>query len=972
MLSITRKSIKFMSCFLASVFIVSQASIANVAAETNKKGASTTKTSSSYETFTEKKYSQFIKETNLKQYNGQAITYKASSIFSGSGQEVSDTYGSNGKVIKVVTGDDATFTINAPEDALYYIKFSYLDESDSILPVETSLKVNGEYSFYEMRRMVFENRWVSPETIPLDKYGNQIVPTAKKVKTWDEKYVMDASYRYSDPLLVPLKKGDNTLDLTVEEGTLLINEISLANIEKVDKYTEQKVSGNEFVKIEAEDITYRNDSSIRPASEFNVDVTPYNSDNRVLNIIDSWSYKKAGQRVEYEFNVDKAGYYYVGFNYRQNTKIDFPVFADITIDGKLPNQQMKDYPFDYTSKFKTMTLKNQNTDNNMAVYLEQGKHTIGATLSVNPLRDTMESIDAMMKEIEELSLEITKLTGAKSDKYRDFELDKYIPGIKEKLLDWADRTAKLYDDVHKYNPDVKKIGAFAELPMIEEQLRSLAEKPNDLPKRMTELSKGSSSVKQYMANLLQNMGNNGLSFDKIYIYQNEKDLPKGANIGLKVVEGIKRFVLSFTKQDYSTDNVNPDHLQVWVNRPRQYVEILQNMINESFTPQTGIKVDLSLMPDQNKLTLANAAGEAPDVATAINYALPSDLALRGALKDLTEYSDFNEVKTRFPQGLLIPSMIGDSVYSVPETLNFWVMYYRKDILQSLNIPVPNTIEEVKRYLPELQRKGMNFYYPTAGMSGLKTFAGTMPIIYQSGGSFYGDTLDKTTLTSEESIKGIKELTELFTIYNMPYDVPSFYQEFRDGTLPIGIAEYGMYNLLTNAAPEIANSWDIALVPGIENDKGEIQRWTAGGAENCVIFNDTNMPKEAWEYLKWWTSKDTQVQFGNTLQVTYGKEYIWNTANIEAFKELPWNTKHKNIILQQTQWLVEPPRVPGSYMVERELSNAYNSIVLDGKNLRTAIDLASKRIDREINRKLEEFGYRKNGVTVKPYVVPKID
>ena len=166
-------------------------------------------------------------------------------------------------------------------------------------------------------------------------------------------------------------------------------------------------------------------------------------------------------------------------------------------------------------------------------------------------------------------------------------------------------------------------------------------------------------------------------------------------------------------------------------------------------------------------------------------------------------------------------MIDEGVYSIPETMNFYVLYYRKDILDSLNIPVPQTMEEVKAILPELQRMGMNFYHQAAGMLGTKTFAATMPSIYQNGGSFYGDTVLTTTLDTDESLAGIKELTELFTIYNIPYEVPSFYQHFRSGILPIGIAEYGMYNLLKNAAPELANSWNIALIPGVENEDGEI-------------------------------------------------------------------------------------------------------------------------------------------------------
>ena len=70
--------------------------------------------------------------------------------------------------------------------------------------------------------------------------------------------------------------------------------------------------------------------------------------------------------------------------------------------------------------------------------------------------------------------------------------------------------------------------------------------------------------------------------------------------------------------------------------------------------------------------------------------------------------------------------------------------------------------------------------------------------------------------------------------------------------------------------------------------------------------------------------------------------------------------------------MEAPRILGTYMLERELSNAYNSIVVDGKNLRITLDNAVKRIDRETERKLEEFGYMKDGKVIKNYEVPTIE
>ena len=66
------------------------------------------------------------------------------------------------------------------------------------------------------------------------------------------------------------------------------------------------------------------------------------------------------------------------------------------------------------------------------------------------------------------------------------------------------------------------------------------------------------------------------------------------------------------------------------------------------------------------------------------------------------------------------------------------------------------------------------------------------------------------------------------------------------------------------------------------------------------------------------------------------------------------------------------KLPGSYMQERELSNVWNRIVFDGMNPRVAIDTAVVTINREITRKMEEFGYLKNGEVVKEFKIPTIE
>lgn len=911
-------------------------------------------------------------------YQGETIEYPIGEIFTGgTGNLTTDTYdyAKSDSVLSVKLGESVTLTLDVPQSAVYYLSFDYISNADSILSAEAAMQVNGEYPYYELRSMYFENVWVDAAEPSYDRYGNQIVTIPDKLYQWQNKYLYPSSYRYSTPMGVELTAGENTLTIDIEEGALLIGNVYLNSELEIPEYTgSEAAAGDGLISIQAETPDYRNDSSIRATCEYNADLFPYNVKSKELNTIDSASFKDAGQSLTYEFTAEKAGYYYIAINYSQSGKTDFPVFVNIAVDGKIQNTAFKDYEFAYTKDYDLLTLKDAE-GNNLSVYLEEGTHTISLTISIDPIRSSLEKIDEIMNEVNNLSLEITKVVGTNKDKYRDFNLGNYIPGIEDNLIGWADELDKIMEYAKTFNPGVSKIAAFSSLNIAGNQIRSLAKDVDELLYRIAELSTSRNSVNQYLANLTDALNVNGLSLDSIYLYQDDSrdELPKKTGFWTGIWYSITRFVYSFTSQAYSTSNTDPEHLQVWVNRSRQYLEIMQKMIDEEFTPLTGIEVDLSLMPDQNKLILANASGDAPDIATGINYAQPFELAVRGALKDLTEFDDFKEIATRYHEALFIPSTIEDGIYSLPETMNFWVLFYRSDILSKLNLSVPDTIEDVKAMLTDLQMRGLNFYYPTAGMAAMRNFHGTTPLLFQYGATLYDTYAGDTTINSEAAVRGFTELAELFTIYNMPVDIPNFYQHFRNGDLPIGISDFAAYNLILNAAPEIASAWEIALVPGVEQEDGTVERYTSAGAESTVMFtSDDEREAKAWEFMKWWSSAEVQEEFGETLQITYGSEYLWNTANTEAFANLPWRSQDKQVILEQNQYIMEAPRILGTYMLERELSNAFVAAAIDGDDIRSTLDAAVKRIDRETERKLEEFGYIEDGVTVKEYTVPTID
>ncbi len=880
----------------------------------------------------------------------------------------------------LVTADkEVVVTLEVEQAAAYVFGFDYRILGDNILPSSMSLMVNGVYPYDELKRLLVADTWITGE-MEYDRYGNETLSMPEKFKLWKKGYLHDTAYLYSAPMLLYLEAGSNTLTFRMNEGSLELGSLyleaqtsipsdsvgtSLSGESGQQADASLQTKGDQLILIEAENITYRNSPNIRAEALFNTSVTPYSPKTKLINTVSEASFRSGGNRIEYEFEVEEEGYYNLAFDYIQSSKAGFSVYRNIYIDGQIPSQYYANVAFPYSRKFRQMSL-------DAPIYLTEGKHTIALEVSLDKVKDAIKILTVITKEMNQLALDISKITGGNVNKYRDFDLEPYGFDIKNKLLNWAELIEQVHKVLSALNPQENNVGEISQLKVAASNLRSLAQKPNDLPKQLNRFSYGSSSARQSLNTVIEKLSVAQLGLDKIFLYQEEAKLPKGPSLFKKLGLELQRLFASFTNQDYAPNyDEDNDTLEVWVARPRQYLEIMQRMADTDFTEKYGINVNLSIVPDQQKLILANASGKAPDAAIGISTGYIYDLALRGALEDMRQYDNFKEVASRFSPGMLLPGTCDDGLYGLPETFNFLVMFYRTDIMDSLGLQIPDNMDEVRKLLPELERLGLSFNTHVAN-SPVKDFTMTAPFIYQAGGKILESGQTQINLETPEVLKGLKVLTENFTIYNMDYEVLSFYQAFRDGRMPIGISDYNTFNLLTNAAPELTDAWDIAPYPGIVDEDGNVNRYFTGGAESCVVFNKEGNNEAGWKFIDWWTSTEVQTEFAYTLQGTLGNEYLWNSANLEAIRNSPWGAKYKDTIVDQLSWAYGVPRVPGAYLIERELGNILINVVVNNENLRSAVDEAQKKINRELQRKLEEFGYLDaDGNKVKELIVPDI-
>ncbi|MDO9628307.1 MAG: extracellular solute-binding protein, partial [Acholeplasmataceae bacterium] len=864
---------------------------------------------------------------------------------------------------------------------------NYMSLSKSHIPIGLAVKLNGsdESPYYEASQITLPTLWrESSFDLGTDRYGNDVSITQETVDIYQDIVLRDARKLYLDGLSFYLNSGENTIELEKISGSLMLKEIRIESKKTYISYDEYKLGYaesniSEFLRIEAEENTYKNSSTIARGTSRDPLVEPFSMTKLKLNVLGTDSYDSAGDAVTWQVDVKSSGWYYITLR-AQMLRQNATSFRTLYINGEIPFEEAKHIPISYQRKWQNITLKTIDQEI-IKVYLEPGD-LITLEVDSSLFTSTLEKLRMITSEMSALGLDVTKLTRNNTDRGIDWEMLDYFPNLNEDLARWKDELDEARDVIRALYGFNRTAQIIRDIEAAKGKIITIQKDINELPRRLTLLSTGSSSAVQLISNQFDNIIKHPLILDAIFVHTDLDDLPNpNPNFFRSLRVSISRFFLSFVDPSYS-EKADPDELEIWVNRSRQYVDLLQKISDDQFTTQTGIKVKVSLINDDSKLLLANSANQQPDAALGISAWIPNEYGMRGMLYDMSQASHFSQTISVFNPEQLIPMTFDNKLYGLPETQNFFVLFYRKDILNQLDLNVPNTWQDVLNMLPVLRRYGMSFYIPLSSSSALKSFDSTAPLIYQFEGKIYADDGFGAAIDNENTIKALSFMTDLYREYSMPYQVPSFFNSFRYGDIPIGIGDFGMYLQLTNAASDISGLWDIALVPGIPHEKLNeetqmmetvINRSMGGAQQASIIFEKSDKKAEAWEFIRWWMSTDTQILFSNTLLNTLGTRYIWNTANLEAFESLSINKTHQAIILEQWTHLKEVPKIPGSYIVEREISNTWNSVVYNDANLRSTVSDALIKIDRELARKMVEFGYLDGrGNILKPFNLPTVE
>lgn len=857
-------------------------------------------------------------------------------------------------------GELVTFVADVKESGLYSIELSYYPLAESNAQIMFGVYIDGELPFIEANSCILSRVYVNEE-IQQDVNGDDLRPDAIQTPEWRTQFLYDQT-GINGTLSFYLEKGQHEISLCFDGTPLLLEGMSL----KQEPYM---LSYQDYVSLykqmgyaetrdvleyyQAENYYQQSSSTLWPGYDRTSPMTqPFDYNNIKINYGGGSKWSSPGQWISWKVVAPEDGFYNIGMKYRQSYLDGLFSSRKIYIDGEVPFEELSSIRFDYTIQWKNKILGDK-YDNAYSIYLTQGEHIITMENVVGDLHSTMSVLQNVISELNELYLSVIMITGSEPDRYRDYYLEKLLPDLSFEL---ESNSQLLLEEAERLEGIVGNKGAeTAFFEDIAYNLKSYSENIRDLTykERIVNLKNDISSLSAKMTSYQEQ----ALDIDYITLISSDMEMPKTTpNVWEWMKYQVGTFMASFKQKSHEEKK---EEIRVWINTGTDQLKILQDMITDMFTPQTGITVDLELV--QGTLVEATVAGNGPDVAIGIAADTVVNLAMRGALVDLSEFNGYEEILEEYIEGSEIPFRLEGKNYALPNSGSFNVMFVRTDIFEQMGLKIPQTWDEMYDVAQVLQRNNMS-------LGAVPSFA---TLLYQKGGKYFDEDLTKVLFDEDVAVESMIQNTEFYTKYGFPvtYD---FVSRFRTGEMPIGISSYATYNTLKYSAPEISGLWEMYCVPGTLCEDGTVDYTQVGndsvgvvtatgtvvqssaGSAGTIMFATAEKRDAAWEFIKWWSGADAQTRYANDLEAVMGVSARYATQNMITLGAIGWNNKELTILEQQIERLQFIPIVPGNYYISRGLQNVSRGVIYDGANARELLTEWTIKINDEITRKRMEF------------------
>ena len=812
---------------------------------------------------------------------------------------------------------------------------------------------------------------------------NEIRPTAVDDPIWMTYYLRDSTGYYTNNFEFVLEAGENKITLEGQNEPMSIKSITLYPAEDVPTYKEyaeqykDKEAGKDVLKLEAEEFTAASSKTLYPVEDRSCAInSPADVTRSVLNTLGGEKWATAGQWVEYKFKVGTSGMYDIVSRFKQDVLDGMYTCRTMYLYSKglsvgdagyyngSPFEEAQKLVYDYDGSWQVTGLSSgvqydsngdgkitgKDKDVTYAVYLEKDVvYTIRFEVTLGKMGEVVRRVQETLNSINNDYLNIIKLTGTSPDSYRDYGFTQVMPDVMVDMVIQSRNLKELAKELTELAGD--KSSNVATLEKIARLLEKMGTDDDQVAKNLANLKTNIGTLGTF----LSDAQTQPLQLDYIMIQPVGHEYPKASpGFWKSLVHEVGGFFQSFFR-DYdsmgSLSETSDDAIEVWMETARDQSQVLRNLVNNGFTPETEIAVDLKLVAGGTLLP-SILAGSGPDVSLGRGQADVINYAIRSALLNVDHFDDFEETTENFNEAAMLVLGIEDSdgilhYYGLPEVQGFPMMFIRTDILADLDLELPKSWDDIMACIPILQANNMEIGLSTD----YKIF------LYQQGGDLFADGGMRINLDSQLALASFEKMCNLFTMYSFPY-VYNAANRFRTGEMPIVIGDYvGTYNQLKVFATEIQGKWEFMPLPGEVQPDGSINNVSISAVTACVLVKGCEEEDQAnaWEFMKWYTGEQCQVDYANEMVAILGPSGKQATANKAALSQLPWTTKELEQVQLQFNNLASVPNYPGAYIIDRYTNFAFLSAYNDNADPSDSLMAYINIINKEIARKRDEFG-----------------
>ena len=858
-----------------------------------------------------------------------------------------------------------TWKVEVPKAGLYNIRLEYLTVESRGIDIEREIAINGEVPFSGASTLCFSRLWTDASEIRKDNQGNDIRPTQEERFEKQTAYCTDDMGYQTEPYAFYFNEGENELTIRAVNEPIILCGVTLTPLAEFPAYTDYLAGQPEVamsddgknytMTVQGENATLRSAPSLYARYDRSSSLTePYSVTNTILNYIGGDPWTHPGEWIQWNIDVPEDGYYNISIKARQMYQRGAMSARTLFIDEEVPFEEMEAVTFGYNTSWEMRTLSDQN-GNPYRFYLTKGNHTIRLEVTLGEMGPILKDVEDSIFRLNQIYRKLLVLTGINPDRFRDYNLARVYPEVIEAMDLESKRLYKIVDDMVAITGEKSDRAATAQT--LANQLELFVQHNERITESFANFKDNITSL----GTAMQNMSESKLDVDLIMVTGENVKVPAvHENIFQSVGHEIRSCASSYFV-DYNslgdkyedTDDV----IEIWITTGRDQSTVLKTMVDDTFTAKTGIKVNVKLVL-QDAILPAVVAGNGPDVVLSLSGWFAVNYAMRHAVEDLTQFEDFNDVVAPFQPSILEPLTYNDSkkkgIYGLPETMNFPVLFYRTDVMEELGLDIPQTWDDLIAELPTLQGNSLEIAvnFPDIAVADISILNS---MIYQNGGVIYDEDAKKTLIDSEAGVSAFKFYTSLYNDYGLPV-VFDFVSRFRSGQMPLGVASYATYNTLMVSAPEIRGLWDFTLFPGTKKEDGTIDRTAQTDGLCCMMIATDNekVKKNAWEFMKWWTSAEAQVRFGREMESILGSSARYQTANQDALKQLAWSGKQLKVLQEQMSHTKGFPEIAGGYSTTRHITNAVRKVINSKEDQRETLLNYARTINEEIRIKRREF------------------